>query len=250
LDDNNVNLQLSECPQAGLYLFFKDGSKATFTREHIQKKAEEYWNDPQKISPQAKAAGKFQRCTFCPLRKEDDFCDAIRPVMPFLEIMDKYISFDRVVAVYREREGGLCHVADTTMQQALIYVSIISLMHYCPIGRRYWKYYRGVMPLEGGEESAIRIYLNMYRLHNGNKEEMNKVINTFVAQLKVTTRNQVERMALISKNDAFMNAFIKMHSGLTFLTMDMDIEKTVEAAFQEFEKSLLEVPKSNLQIER
>ncbi len=69
---------------------------------------------------------------------------------------------------------------------------------------------------------AARIYLNIYWLHKGNKEEIDKVISQFQEGLMLTTTNQVKRLGLICKNDAFMNAFVNAQMTTQFLSMDID----------------------------
>jgi len=246
-ENETINLKLSDYLQKGLYLILKDSTKIVLTREHIENTAKEYWNKPDKISPKVKSAVEFQRCPFCPLKGKDDFCDAIRPVLPFLEIIDKYVSFDEVAAIYKEDDNKLLHVGNTTMQEALKYVSVISLMQYCQIGRKYWKYYMGIMPLKGGKEATMRMYLNMHWLHKGNKEEINKMVNIFIEQLRITSQNQVTRMNLICKNDVFMNAFVNTQIATEFLSMD--IEKTAAKAFEAFEKDIVENPKTKLKVQ-
>jgi len=245
-EDKIINLKLSDYPQRGLCLILKDSTKVTFTREHIEKTAEEYWNNPDKIPPKVKSAIEFERCPFCYLKGKDDFCDAIRPILPFLEIVDKYVSFDEVVAIYKEDDSKSFHIADTTMQEGLKYVSLISLMHYCQIGRAYWKYYMGIMPLKGGKEAAIRMYLNIYQLHKGNNEEIDKLIATFIGQLRVTSQNQVKRMNLICRNDAFMNAFVNTQIATEFLSMGID--KATAKAFEEHDKDIVGDPKTQLKV--
>ena len=245
MDENkSIGLGLNDYPQKGLYLILKDGAKITLTREHIEKTAEEYWNNPDKIPPQVKSAIEFQRCPFCPLKGKDDFCDAIRPIMPFLEIIDKYVSFDEVVAVYKDDDSSLLQVADTTMQEALKYISLLSLMQYCQIGRVYWKYYMGIMPLKGGKEASTRLYLNIYNLCKGNKDEINKVISVFIQQIRITSQNQVKRMNLICKNDVFMNAFVNAQIVAEFLSMNID--KATAKAFEEFDKDIIKNPTTQL----
>jgi len=122
------------------------------------------------------------------------------------------------------------------MQDALRFVSIISLMQYCQIGRSYWKYYFGVAPIVGGHEMARRMYKNIYFLNKGNTEEVDKIIKRFEEQITVTSANQVKRLNLICKNDAFMNAFVNTQVVSVFLSMDM--EKHIIEQFAEFEKKI------------
>jgi len=231
-----INFDLNDFEQEGLYLIFPDLSRVVLTRERIQKVTKEYWEDPEKIPPQVKKAIEFQRCPFCPLKGQKDFCDALRPILPFLEVVDKYVSFDKVTAVYKDENKDLFYVADTTMQEALKFISIMSLMQYCQIGRKYWKYYLGITPLVGGKETAQRLYLNIYWLNKGDMEAVKKTIAIFDEQIRITADNQVKRMNLICKNDAFMNAFVNTQAAAVFL--NMDIEKSLIKAIDEFEKKI------------
>jgi hypothetical protein len=229
---NVIDLNPKDYPQKGLYLLLEDSTTMLFTKEFIERTAAAYWNNPGKISSKVKSAVEFQRCPVCPLRGKDQFCDAIRPILPFLDILDRYVSFNEVIAIYRDDNGKLLHVADTVMQDALRYVSLLSLMRYCRIGRQYWRYYFGIIPLRGAREAAIRIYLNMYWLHKGNEEQIHNAISSFTEQLKITSRNQVQRMNLVCKNDVFMNAFVNTQVVTEFLSMD--IKDIATQALQEF----------------
>jgi len=231
-----MNLSLDDFKDEGLYLIFPDLSRIVLTRNNIQKITKEYWESPEKIPPQVKKAIEFQRCPFCPLKEQKDFCDALRPIVPFLEVIDKYVSFDKITAVYKGEDKNLYHIADTAMQDALKFISIMSLMLYCQIGRKYWKYYFGIMPLMGGQEMARRLYLNIYWLNKGDMEAVKKTITVFGEQIRITSGNQVKRMSLICKNDAFMNAFVNTQITTVFLSLDMG--KSLDKAYEEFEKKI------------
>ena len=220
--EDSINLQFSNYRQEGLYLHFEDSSRLVLTKEVIEQTAEKFWQDPTKIPPDIKEADEFQKCSICPGRRQTGLCSALRPVLPFLEHVDKYASFDKVTAVYRVKGQEVLNVAATTMQIALSYVALLSLMHYCLNGREYWRYYFGVVPLSGAETVVARVYLNIYWLHKGNKEEIDKVISQFQEELMLTTTNQVKRLSLICKNDAFINAFVNAQMTTKFLSMDID----------------------------
>lgn len=196
--------------QPGLYLTLKDATRILLTRENVEKITKEYWQNPDKIPLAVKNAVKFQRCPFCPVKK-DDFCDALRPVLPFMDVMDNYNSFDEVSAVYKGDDRELHHLSFTTMQRALRYISTLSLMRYCWVGRKYWKYYTGIIPVMGTDEIANRIYLNMYWVHEGDRNRVDQLIATLKSEISITARNQVERLRLFCKNDAFLNAFTLTH---------------------------------------
>jgi len=235
-EEKTIALRLNDYGQKGLYLILKDSSRLELTRKNIKKVTEEFWNNPDKIPSNVKEAIEFQRCSFCPLKRKEDFCDALRPVLPFLDIVDKYVSFDKVTAIFKGKTKDLFHVSDTAMQDALQYVSILGLMHYCQIGKKYWKYYFGIIPLMRGKEVASRLYLNIYWLHKAKKEEIDKIVSKFIEEIRLTSQNQVKRLSLICKNDVFMNAFVTTQVATEFLSMD--IEKRLEASFDNFEREL------------
>ena len=205
------NVRLIDYELPGLHLTLKDSREIAFTVDHIEKVTTEYWENPDKIPTSVKEAVAFQRCPFCPLKEKEDFCDALRPVLPLLEAVDNYCSYDEAAAVYRGEDEELCHLSFTTMQRALRYISNLSLMGYCQVGRKYWKYFTGIVPVMGSEEILNRIYLNMYWIHKGDKDSVDQVISKLNSEITITTRNQVERLRLICKNDAFMNAFVLTH---------------------------------------
>jgi hypothetical protein len=231
VENTILNLRLSDFEKEGLYLLFTDSTKLELTKEHIEKVTNNYWQDPTKIPEDKRKAIEFQKCYFCPHRNKEDICDSIRPVLPFLDIVDKYVSYDEVLAVYKGSEDKSLHIRATTMQDALKYVSILSLLRYNLVLQKYWKYYYGIIPIMRGKEVATRVYLNMYWLHKGNLEE---IIKRFEEELKVSSTNQVRRLNLVCKNDAFMNAFVNTQLVTQFL---INIGDILTKSFSEFERS-------------
>ncbi len=206
-----VNLRLREYDQPGLYLIFEDSTHLALTRENTEKITKEYWMDPDKIPHSVKEAVTFQRCDICPLKAKDDFCDALRPILPLLPVIDNYSSFDKTTAIYKGYGENVYHVSNTTLQRALRYISNLSLMWYCRTGRTYRKYYSGIIPIMETNEIANRMYLNMYWIHGGNVNAVNNTIFTMRKEITMTTQNQLERLRQICKNDAFLNAFVLSH---------------------------------------
>jgi hypothetical protein len=223
-----INLSLGDYEQEGLYIILDGASTLALTRDNIEQTAERFWADPGRIDSKVKAAAEFQRCDFCPLRQTGGLCDAIRPTFPFLEALDKYLSYDRVIAVYKEAGGGLC-VHKATMQKALRYLSTLSLVYYCQVTRQYWKHFWGIMPLMEAREIAARLYLNFFYLSKGSKRAANKSISEFREQITITSRNQVQRMNLVCNNDAFMNAFV--NTQIITGILSFDINELVDEGF-------------------
>jgi hypothetical protein len=232
VEDKILNLRLSDFEKEGLYLLFPDSTQLELTKENIEKVTDSYWQDLTKIPEDKRKAIDFQKCHFCPHRNEEDICDAIRPVLPFLDIVDQFVSYDKVTAVYQSHGDKSVHIRATTMQDALKYVSILSLLRYDLVLQKYWKYYYGIIPIMSGKEVATRVYLNMYWLHNGNLEEIKEIVKRFGEELKVSSTNQVRRLNLVCKNDAFLNAFVNTQLVTQFL---INIEDILTKSFNEFE---------------
>jgi hypothetical protein len=234
MEDRILDLRLGDFEKEGLYLLFPDSTRLELTKENIEKVTDRYWQDPTKIPEDKRKAVEFQKCYFCPHKNEEDICDSIRPMLPFLDIVDQYVSYDKIIAVYKGSEDKLVHVKATSMQDALKYVSILSLLRYNLVLQKYWKYYYGIIPIMGGREVATRVYLNMYWLHRGNLEEIKEVIKRFGEELRVSSTNQVKRLNLVCKNDAFVNAFVNTQLVTQFL---VNIEGILTKSFDDFEKS-------------
>jgi len=220
--DKVLSLPLDNYDKQGLYLIVKDSQVINLTKESIEKLTLEFWNNPSKISPQVKEVAEFQRCPFCPLKGEKTICDAIRPVLPLIEQLDKFVSFDEVTAVYRGEDNKLYHLAVTNMQTALKYIAITSLVFFCQYGKKYQKYFWQIMPLSGGHDCCIRMYLNIYSLHKGKEDEIKEIILKFVEKIRITTQNQVKRLNMICKNDALMNAFVNTQVTSEFLNLNVE----------------------------
>jgi hypothetical protein len=234
MEDRILDLRLSDFEKEGLYLLFPDSTILELTKENIEKVTDHYWQDPTKIPEDKRKAIEFQKCYFCPHKNKEDICDSIRPMLPFLDIVDQYVSYDKIIAVYKGSEDKLVHVKATTMQDALKYVSILSLLRYNLVLQKYWRYYYGIIPIMSGREVATRVYLNMYWLHQGNLEEIKEMINRFGEELRVSSTNQVKRLNLVCKNDAFVNAFVNTQLVTQFL---VNIEGILTKSFDDFEKS-------------
>jgi len=232
--EDKLDLRLSDFEKEGLYLLFPDSTWLELTKQNIERVTDRYWQDPTKIPEDKRKAIDFQKCYFCPHRDKEDICDSIRPILPFLDIVDQYVSYDKVIAVYKGSEEKLVHLRATTMQNALRYVSILSLLRYNLVLQKYWKYYYGIIPIMDGREVATRVYLNMYWLHRGNLEEMGEMIKRFGEEFRVSSTNQVKRLNLVCKNDAFVNAFVNTQLVTEFL---INIEDILTKSFHDFERS-------------
>jgi hypothetical protein len=234
-EDKTNDIRWGDYEQTGLYLILKDSTRLVLTKDSIEKAATEYWANPDKIPPDVKEAVEFQRCAFCPSKRDGSFCNALHPVVPLLDVVDKYVSFDEVFAIYKPEEKGLLHVSHTDMKEGLRYVSFLSLMKYCQTGRKYWKYYFGIIPILGGIEFAEKLYLNFFWMHDGDKESTDRAISEFYERITIATENQLARLRLICKNDAFLNAFVAAQSIAYLLNVRKD--GLLKKSFDRFSKA-------------
>jgi hypothetical protein len=227
---------LTQFTEPGLYLQFPDGESLALTAQTIDDTARALLSNPAKIPVHVKEAEVFQLCDICPKRDSGDTCHAIRPIMAVWEHFDRYVSHEHVTAVYRSATGGIVVSAETTVQRALQYVSVLSLMFYCEIGKKYWRYFYGVHPLMDTEDVVIRVYLNMFWACRGDLTRTRALIETFHDEITTTTRCQMERIRLFCHNDALLNALILTQLASEFLAMNAEdlVKRRVETFAQSF----------------
>lgn len=194
--------------QAGLYLLFPDGNRLDLTEEIIHRTTRSFLDDPVRLPPEARAAAEYQPCEICPKRETAEICHAIMAFLPFVDQIDRYLSYDSVTAVFRAQESNILHVRETTMQEALKYLSMLSLMHYCEVGRKYFPFFQGVNPLNTPEEMARCVFCNLHVNFGGDLEEMRQFVQQMQDEIAVTTRCQMDRLRLICRHDVFANSLV------------------------------------------
>ena len=202
-----------------------DGERVVLTRALIEEKTQAMLNDPELLPDEVRAATDYMPCDICPERETAQICHAIMTTLPFFDEIDRYMSYDRVTAIFRESDGSSLVIRDTTMQGALQYVSILSLIYYCEVGRKYFSFFEGVNPLMPQVEIADAVFRNMYLACEGDLSILVDTLSTMQEELLQTTKCQVKRLQLISKRDAFLNAFVATES--TTELMLMQVEKMV-----------------------
>jgi len=213
----------------GLYLYAEGGVFFDLSRVRIQRLAEAYWNDPAKLSPSVRQDDAFQACDVCPFKGHNALCSAMKPLLPFLEEMDRFHSYDKVTAVYVPKRG-LEYVADTTMQTALQYVTNMGIFEYCEGAKRYHQYFYGIDPFLNMNENLARLFLNVYWLKRGNQNQIDELIGEMQAVIKVISGNSIKRLAVMCKSDVFINAYIKTYYFVEMLTV-VNIDATLGKHF-------------------
>jgi hypothetical protein len=231
-----MTIDLRRFEKGGLYLLLQDARLPRRTidlsRANIERTADMFWNSPKRLPPKVKSATTFQRCLTCPLKECGGICTAIRPILPLLATVDDRLSCDRVTAIYRDDTSGLLSISETDMQTALKYVSILSLMRYCEMGKGYWKYFWGLNPLMRGRDFARRLYLNVFWIQKGNMARVQRFVDAFRNVVMMACKNQIARLQLLCKKDALMNAFVNTQIVTELLATN--IEEALGASFDVF----------------
>jgi len=194
-----------------LYLLFPDQKRIEFSSENVCAFAKEYLDSPEHVPDSVRGALDFQRCLVCPQAHQEGYCHALYPYLTIFDEVDKYSSHQQVQVFYLDPVSDCLSVKKTSLQAALQYVSILSVINYCEFGRKYQDYFYMVTPLMKTADIALRVYLNTFWLFGGNKERTMKQLKMFADVLDVTIDCQIKRLRLISKNDAIVNAFILTH---------------------------------------
>ena len=214
----------------GMHLHVADGTILDLSKERLQRLAHEYWHDPARLPPHIRQDNHFKACEVCPFKGQSVLCSALKPLLPFLEEMEKFHSFDKVTAVYVKKEG-LQYISETTMQDALQYVTNLSIFEYCEGAKRYGLYFKGIEPFMDMSECRSRLFLNIYWLSRGNRAEVNNAIALLRQVVTVISKNSVRRLSLICKSDAFINAYVKTHNLMDLLVL-ADIDAVLEKHFE------------------
>jgi hypothetical protein len=233
--ENKMEINADDFKQSGLYLLTPGGRRIMLTREKIEAFAHIFESNLDQIPAEIREAAAFQACPVCPERDRAKFCHALPATLAFFEELKGFKSFDNVSAVYKGREQSLVLVPKTTMQEALQFVVIFSLMYYCEVGKRYWKYFLGIHPLLSPEEMIARISLNIYWDCKGDKQKVDEILSSFENDITCTCRCQVKRLGLICKDDALMNAFVNTQVQIQLLVMTKDA--LLDQTFEEFMKN-------------
>jgi hypothetical protein len=214
-------LDTAEFREPGLYLLWPDGSRIELTRCAVEEAARAMLDDPARIPPRVRAASEYQPCDICPHRETAVICSAIMPALPYVEEIDRYLSYDAVTAVSRGARDGHLRVAETTMQQALQFVSILSLTSWCEVGRKYGALFEGIDPLTPAEEIAVTMLQRLHLEHRGDLAAVSAVAGVMQEELLHTTRCQLARLRLISWGDALPNAFVAAHATAELLFLEL-----------------------------
>lgn len=230
------NIDLSLFDDHGLYLR-PEGHDQWFilTRCEIESRMQALLDDPTAIPPEVRAATDYQACNICPERDTATICHAIMTVLPFQKEIDEFLSHQNVLAAYREppssdnKQRGL-YLRQTTMQQALQYITILSLMFYCEVGKAYYACFENTNPLMPSKALSKVVFANMYLQCKGDRETLETLLEKMTSEILQTAKCQVKRLQLICKHDAFINAIIGTHTTVQLILQNLhDLVEAMDA---------------------
>jgi hypothetical protein len=117
------------------------------------------------------------------------------------------------------------------VERALQFISILSLIYHCEVGRTYTKYFAGVVPFMDPGMIAERVYLNIYWDLRGDLPAVNALMAKMRHEFDITVQCQMDRLRLFCANEAFLDAFVMTHITTQFLDAGIEsrLRKTVKA---------------------
>ena len=217
------NIDMDAFTEHGLFLLPEpNASWLILTRREIESRMQYLLNDPSALPPETRAAADYQACEICPERDTAEICHAIMTLLPFMTEIDQYLSYQKVLAVYREPTDetnvpGALYIRQTQMQEALQFISILSLMFYCEVGKKYYAYFENANPLMPSDALSKTVFANMYIQCLGNREQLQSLVSEMTSEILLTAQCQVKRLRLICKNDALINAIVGTHTTVQML---------------------------------
>ncbi|MFH0984732.1 MAG: hypothetical protein V1882_04275 [Candidatus Omnitrophota bacterium] len=214
-----MQLKTEQYKKEGMYLSFQNGETLDLSVENIQKLSEEFWKDPHRLPLAMRQHDDFKTCKVCPHRGQDVLCSAMKPLLPFLEQMEKYLSCDYVTAIYVQGDGKIT-ISETDLQHALQYVTNMALFEYCEDVQRYQPYFKGIVPLMSLEEAIVRLAMNVFWIHRDHPAEADRVIAELREHVTETSKSCIKRLTVMCRSDAFRNAYLKTQTFIEFLAMD------------------------------
>jgi hypothetical protein len=221
----SMKIDVTAYPDEGMYIHCQDGTFFDFSLTNIARLSTALWNDPSRLSPEIRHDELFKTCAVCPFRGQDVLCSAIKPLLPFLENVERFKSVDRVIIVYRDPKG-IVSTQSADMQTALQYLTDMSVFQYCEDMKGYKEYFVGIRPMRSTQENVQTLLLNVFWRSRGSECEAKRVMGEIQNAIDIITRNCFRRLHLMCRSDAFKNAYVKTHiiGELIALSSDKFIE--------------------------
>jgi hypothetical protein len=201
--------------QEGLYLFFPDGRHVDLSRARLHAESVRLEDELGKNPDRNYVELVYRRCDACPKKAVRGFC--VQPFLPVIAELGEYDSFAPVRAMYKPPNGAYVIVAETTLQEALKYVTLLSFTDYCETGLMYKDLFHGVNPLTSTMEIVRTVHRELFWNLAGDAVRMKARLAEMRSVMEGIVPNLMEKVRRMIPNDALANAVHKIHIISEFL---------------------------------
>lgn len=210
----------------GMYIFFNNGQILDLSKDRIQALGRAGGDGTDRRLESSGERTSIYRDFMGKCSKVN--CSAVKPLLPILEELALVNAQDVVGAVYVNNRVAQ-YAPGVSLQQALKYLSDMSLFEYCSKARGYQKYFQGIDPFMGAKEAGARLFMNIYWLEGGEREKVDQTIKEIQRAILFSARCCSTRLDNVCRSDALMNAYVISQGAL--FTLSMDIEQILSEYF-------------------
>ena len=210
---------LAEFKEPGFYIIFENGEKVSINKSSITSSKEIFKKET--VNSEIKDAPKFKKCGFC-LSQDKVICDAIGPIFPLIEILNKYDSFEKAILIWKHDEKDTFFSMFKDLQTALGQIALWSMTDYCYLSGKYSHYFDGIIPYMSREQISKIILKNIALSCSLIFEDTKKEVIRFAKLMQITTENRIRRVQFLSRTDAVANAYIKALVPIQLLEKNFD----------------------------
>lgn len=207
--------------EPGIYFAFDNQKTFAFTKKNVSEMAERYWQSPHLISEQVKNSFKFKRCGICP-KDNSTMCDSVQGLLPIVEMLDKFPSFEKVKAVYYRSDSHPYLIKDTDLQHALAYLGLESITEACVVTKQFKAYFEDIFPFMPVKQVARQIFVNIFFTCKGDLNLTRQKVEELNEITHITTQNKIKRLGMIVKSDAFLNTISNLSMPIQLLQLTID----------------------------
>ncbi|MBF0206188.1 MAG: hypothetical protein HQK53_04805 [Oligoflexia bacterium] len=208
---------------------FNDRSIFKFTINNAEKFYQELFNktnnpsttnNPKYISTLMKKSFIFHKCGFC-TGLEQGICNGLKPYLPLIPLFEKHSSNEKIIFAKKEKDKYLI-LDNIPLSSVLKYIALDSITHYCNATSAFSKYFSGITADMELSEISKRIYLNIYWSSRGDLTFTNQEVTRIAEILLRSTQNRLEKLKLLTKSNAFADAFIYLTLPLQLLNNTLE----------------------------
>ena len=93
--------------------------------------------------------------------------------------------------------------------------------------KQFNRYFKGITPFMTPKEVAAHIFLNICWLNRQDRGKLDQIIQQLCDDVTLTSKSCINRLRLVCKSDAFVNAYVITHiyPALLSISSEEDINK-------------------------